>query len=89
LTFRGANQRRDLVRRTDRLPAHYAKLLHEQTEESLPLLRRSCAEKRPEISGPLRDVDRLVHHAEVIVLRGDSYRLKGKGKEVLQPEAGS
>jgi DNA replication protein DnaC len=34
-------------------------------------------------------VDRLVHHAEVIVLRGDSYRLKGKGKEVLQPEAGS
>jgi DNA replication protein DnaC len=31
-------------------------------------------------------VDRLVHHAEVIVLRGDSYRLKGKGKEVLQPE---
>ena len=31
-------------------------------------------------------VDRLVHHAEVIVLRGDSFRLKGKGKEVLQPE---
>jgi len=29
-------------------------------------------------------VDRLVHHAEVLVLRGDSYRLKGKGKEVLQ-----
>jgi len=28
-------------------------------------------------------VDRLVHHAEVLVLRGDSYRLKGKGKEVL------
>ena len=31
-------------------------------------------------------VDRLVHHAEVIVLRGDSYRLKGKGKELLQGE---
>lgn len=31
-------------------------------------------------------VDRLVHHAEVIVLRGESYRLKGKGKEVLQSE---
>ena len=29
-------------------------------------------------------VDRLVHHAEVLVLRGDSYRLKDKGKEVLQ-----
>ncbi len=29
-------------------------------------------------------VDRLVHHAEVIVLRGESYRLKGKGKEVLR-----
>ena len=28
-------------------------------------------------------VDRLVHHSEVISLRGDSYRLKGKGKEVL------
>jgi DNA replication protein DnaC len=28
-------------------------------------------------------VDRLVHHAEVIVLKGDSYRLKGKGREVL------
>jgi DNA replication protein DnaC len=27
-------------------------------------------------------VDRLVHHAEVIVLKGDSYRMKGKGKEV-------
>src|SRR6266542_1974997 len=32
-------------------------------------------------------VDRLVHHAEVIVLRGDSYRLKGKGKEVMASEA--
>lgn len=31
-------------------------------------------------------VDRLVHHAEIIVLRGESYRLKGKGKEVLQGE---
>jgi DNA replication protein DnaC len=31
-------------------------------------------------------VDRLVHHAEVLVLRGESHRLKGKGKgkEVLQ-----
>jgi DNA replication protein DnaC len=28
-------------------------------------------------------VDPLVHHAEIIVLKGDSYRLKGKGKEVL------
>ena len=25
-------------------------------------------------------VDRLVHHAEVLVLKGDSYRLKGKGQ---------
>jgi len=31
-------------------------------------------------------VDRLVHHAEVIVLRGDSDRLKGKGKEVMGSE---
>lgn len=31
-------------------------------------------------------VDRLVHHAEVIPLKGDSYRLKGKGKEVMGPE---
>jgi DNA replication protein DnaC len=31
-------------------------------------------------------VDRLVHHAEVIVLKGDSYRLKGKGKEVMGTE---
>lgn len=31
-------------------------------------------------------VDRLVHHAEVIVLRGESYRLKGKSKEVLEGE---
>lgn len=28
-------------------------------------------------------VDRLVHHAEVLVLRGDSYRLKDKSKDVL------
>jgi DNA replication protein DnaC len=32
-------------------------------------------------------VDRLVHHAEVIVLKGDSYRLKGKRKEVLGSES--
>ncbi len=31
-------------------------------------------------------VDRLVHHAEVIPLQGDSYRLKDRTKEV---EAGS
>ena len=31
-------------------------------------------------------VDRLVHHAEVIVMRGESYRLKGKGKELLEGE---
>lgn len=34
-------------------------------------------------------VDRLVHHAEVVVLRGDTYRLKGEGKEVLQTEGAS
>jgi DNA replication protein DnaC len=28
-------------------------------------------------------VDRLVHHAEVIVLQGDSYRLKNRTKEVI------
>src|SRR5919109_5370236 len=32
-------------------------------------------------------VDRLVHHAEVIALEGDSYRLKGKGREVLGSES--
>ncbi len=33
-------------------------------------------------------VDRLVHHAEVHVLRGDSYRLKDKSKDVLGPDTG-
>ena len=33
-------------------------------------------------------VDRLAHHAEVLVLRGDSCRLKGRGKEVLQGPVG-
>ncbi|MGH9296513.1 MAG: IS21-like element helper ATPase IstB [Acidimicrobiales bacterium] len=28
-------------------------------------------------------VDRLVHHAEVVVLQGDSYRLKDRAKEVI------
>jgi DNA replication protein DnaC len=32
-------------------------------------------------------VDRLVHHAEIIVLQGDSYRLKDRAKEVVVPEA--
>jgi DNA replication protein DnaC len=32
-------------------------------------------------------VDRLVHHAEVIVLKGDSYRLRGKREEVLSGES--
>lgn len=31
-------------------------------------------------------VDRLVHHAEGIVLKGDSYRLRGKQKEVMAAE---
>jgi DNA replication protein DnaC len=31
-------------------------------------------------------VDRLVHHAEIIVLQGDSYRLKDRAKEVVVPE---
>jgi len=31
-------------------------------------------------------VDRLAHHAEVVVLGGDSYRLKGKTKEVRGSE---
>jgi DNA replication protein DnaC len=31
-------------------------------------------------------VDRLVHHAEVIVLKGESYRLRGKRQEVLTGE---
>jgi len=34
-------------------------------------------------------IDRLVHHAEVIVLKGESYRLRGKGKEVIGPSEGS
>lgn len=33
-------------------------------------------------------VDRLVHHAEVIVLQGDSYRLKDRTKEVLSATDG-
>jgi DNA replication protein DnaC len=32
-------------------------------------------------------VDRLVHHAEVIVLQGDSYRLKDRAKEVVPKKA--
>lgn len=31
-------------------------------------------------------VDRLIHHAEVIVLKGESYRLRGKKEEVLSGE---
>jgi DNA replication protein DnaC len=33
-------------------------------------------------------VDRLVHHAEVIVLQGDSYRLKDRTKEVMSTTEG-
>ena len=33
-------------------------------------------------------VDRLVHHAEVIALKGESYRLKGRGKEVMSAAEG-
>jgi DNA replication protein DnaC len=32
-------------------------------------------------------VDRLVHHAEIVVLQGDSYRLKDRAKEVVMAEA--
>src|SRR6266516_4638710 len=34
-------------------------------------------------------VDRLVHHAEVIVLKGESYRLKGRGKEGIAAQEAS
>ncbi len=33
-------------------------------------------------------VDRLVHHAEVIVIKGESYRLRGRGKEVMAAAEG-
>jgi len=33
-------------------------------------------------------VDRLVHHVEVIVLQGDSYRLKDRTKEVMSTTEG-
>lgn len=32
-------------------------------------------------------VDRLVHHAELVVLKGDSYRLRGKHEEVMTTES--
>ncbi|MFL5796501.1 MAG: ATP-binding protein, partial [Actinomycetota bacterium] len=32
-------------------------------------------------------VDRLIHHSEVIALKGESYRLKGKGKGVITAPA--
>jgi DNA replication protein DnaC len=31
-------------------------------------------------------VDRLIHHAEVIVLKGEGYRVRGKREEVLSGE---
>ena len=33
-------------------------------------------------------VDRLVHHADVIALKGESYRLKGRVKEVMSAAEG-
>lgn len=33
-------------------------------------------------------VDRLVHHTEVVVPKGDSFRLRGKRQEVLTGEKG-
>jgi DNA replication protein DnaC len=32
-------------------------------------------------------VDRLVHHSELVVLKGDSYRLRGKHEEVMSTES--
>jgi DNA replication protein DnaC len=31
-------------------------------------------------------VDRLIHHAEIVSLKGDSYRLKDRRKEVASAE---
>ena len=33
-------------------------------------------------------IDRLVHHAEVVALKGDSYRLKGRDLGRVPPAAG-
>src|SRR6266511_216101 len=49
----------------------------------LPILRRSSS--RTVLGDPVAVaamVDRLVHYAEVTALKGESYRLKGRGKEV-------
>jgi hypothetical protein len=57
LTFRCANQRRNLARGEDLIPAHHAKLLHEQSEQGLALLRGAGTKERPEVYRPLRDID--------------------------------
>src|SRR6266508_3996859 len=56
LTLRCANQRRNLVRGKDLLPAHHAKLLHQEPDECLLLLRHGALEERLEVPGPLGNV---------------------------------
>src|SRR6266545_3363804 len=58
LTLRCANQRRNLVRRQDLLPGHHAKLLHEEPDERLPLLRRAAINEQLEVPSPLGHIFR-------------------------------
>jgi len=44
---------------------------------------RMDAAKNPDEPWLAALVDGLVHHCEMLVLRGESYRLRGGGKEVL------
>ncbi|MGO8683257.1 MAG: ATP-binding protein [Thermoleophilia bacterium] len=66
----------------DRRQPAQVTLRHRQRLEVRP--RRCRMPRRGGSALPAPLVDRLVHHAEVLVLRGDSYRLKGKGKGELR-----
>lgn len=54
----------------------------------LPVVDASIAQTDAGPGGRGR-VDGLVHHAGVIVLRGDSYPVEGQRQGVLQAEGGS
>ena len=75
-------------------PKNESLLLQGKTGNNKPLkignlfpLLTAWGEKMGEVSIAAAIVDRLLHHAHVIVLKGDSYRLKKRLANGLLPQA--
>ena len=70
----------------DRLEAMLARLKLSAVRERLDNLLEEAG-RRPVVATAI--LDRLLHHSQVVTIRGDSYRLRGKRRTGLLQKAGA